>query len=151
MFVENVGVSGSVTIHGYKFYEDIDDAYETKWRAEGTKVVEDGTKSVISFENVPSAWWGQNAQYGIDEGTILADTTKVIFTFKGEAGVEYLFKIEGFGSHELSCIATGEVQEFTLDFSIIGSQYRPRLSLLVVFCKTVGFTGTIEIYNVEFA
>jgi len=151
MFVETVGASGSVTIHDYEFLEHISDAYDTKWRPFGTTVVEDATSSKITFASVPDSWWNENAQYGIDEGTLTNDNTKIVFTFKGDVGTEFLFKVEGWGSTEDSVIATGEQQTFELSLSAIQTGHVADLSLLIVFCKTVGYSGTLEIFGITYA
>lgn len=151
MFVETVGASGSATIHDYKLFEHIGDAYDTKWRPAGVTVVEDTTSSKITFSNVPDSWWGENAQYGIEAGKLTNASTKIIFDFKGDAGTTFLFKVEGWGSTEDSTVATGERQTFELSLDQIDPAHVADLNLLIVFCKTVGYSGTLEIFGVTYA
>ncbi|MFA6861145.1 MAG: hypothetical protein WCR56_02030 [Bacilli bacterium] len=144
------GSTGSITIHSYAFYENGDDAYDTKWRPEGTTVVEDATSSKITFTDVPDAWWGENAQHGVEGSKLASNTTKIVFTFKGPKDIEFLFKAQGFGSTEGSIVATGEKQTFEVELGDLAGDHLADLYLLVVFCKTPKFTGTLEIFSIEY-
>lgn len=150
VFCQDVGASGTITIHGYQMYNDIADAFDTNWWGFGTSVEDEGTTSKISYYNVPGEWWALNAQYNISIEDP-ANTTTITFDFKGVEGHTYLFKIEGSGySTEQSVEATGERQKFTLDFSNIAEEYRSKLDKIVFFCQTVGATGTVEMYSVTY-
>ncbi|MCI1245537.1 MAG: hypothetical protein LKG11_06295 [Bacilli bacterium] len=151
MFVETANASGTVTIHDYSFLEHIADAYDTKWRPFGVDVVETEASSKITFKNVSDSWWNESAQYAVDEGKLTNSSTKVIFTFKGEAGTTFLFKAEGWGSTEKEIVATGDKQDFELSLSDIDSNHVKDINLLSVFCKTVGYSGTLEIFSVAYA
>lgn len=151
MFVETAGASGTVTIHDYQFLQHIADAYDTKWRPFGVDVVETEESAKITFKNVPDSWWNENAQYAVDAGKLTNSSTKVIFTFKGDAGTDFLFKAEGWGSTEQDVIATGDKQVFELSLSQIDSAHVQDINLLIVFCKTVGYSGTLEIFSVAYA
>lgn len=153
MFVETVGASGTCVIHSVQYFTKIADAFDTKWRGYGTTVVEKEGTSTISFDSVGNNWWEENAQYSVDSGNITATTTKIVFTFKGEKDKIFLFKVQDTatgGSLESAATATGEVQDFTLDISSYDSASRAGLNLLVVFCKTVGYTGSIAISKIAY-
>lgn len=154
MFVETVGASGSCTIHSYKFYNNIEDAFDTKWRGYGTTVVEKDGVSTITFDSVSDSWWNESAQHSIDSGNVTSATTKIIFTFKGEKGTLFLFKAQGNGQQVVDennpTVATGDVQDFALDITSVDAANRTDLNLLVVFCKTVGYSGSIVISNIKY-
>ncbi|MFH0993722.1 MAG: hypothetical protein V1761_05185, partial [bacterium] len=149
VFCTNVGASGQITIFGYEMFDVFGDAFDTEWYGMGgMTVVDDEVSSIVTYTNIPSSWWGPNAQQplaGYDP-----NVTTISFTFKGVAGHEYLFKVEGGGySKEASVIATGEQQTFVLDITSITVTNRAKLNLVVVFCKTVGASGSITLYSVD--
>ena len=148
VFCTNVGASGSITIHGYQMFDVFADAFDTEWYGMGgVTVVDDEVSSIATYTNIPASWWGPNVQHTLTNFD--ANQTTVSFAFKGVAGHEYLFKVEGGGyAKEGSVIATGESQVFTLDISSIALANRSKLNLAVVFCKTVGASGSITLYSV---
>jgi hypothetical protein len=151
MFVETVGASGTCTIHSYKFYNNIEDAFDTKWRGYGTTVIEKDGVSTITFDSVGDSWWDDSAQYTVDSGNITSATKKIVFTFKGEKGILFLFKTQGNGQVvQDTATATGEVQDFDLDITSVDAANRTDLNLLVLFCKTVGYSGSVAISNIQY-
>lgn len=147
VFCTNTGVSGQISIFGYEMFDSFGDAFDTEWFGMGgATVVDDAVSSIVTYGPITDSWWNANAQHELD--SFVSTATTVTFTFQGVAGHEYLFKIEGGGySKEASVIGTGELQTFVLDVSSISEANRAKLNLLVVFCKTVGASGTITLYS----
>lgn len=148
VFVETVDASGSMTIKGYTLYENFADVFETNWYSLGGMDITDneGTSS-ITYNNIPANWWEANAQH-IMANEFTEKSISVTFTFVGEKDQTYLFKLEGRGyAKENAVVATGEEQEFTIDISSLGTN-ASKLNLAVVFCQTVGASGTISISQV---
>jgi len=147
MFVESVGVSGTITINSYTFYEDFTDAFGTIWLGMGMNVVDVDEISHVTYSNTPSNWWNANAQLPMNE-MFTENSESVSFTFTGVEGHVYLFKVEGGGySKEAAITATGLEQVFTLDISSIGTNVS-KLNLAIMFCQSVGASGTIILGNV---
>jgi hypothetical protein len=74
-----------------------------------------------------------------------------VFTFTGVVDKEYVFKVEGGGAGvEVSVLATGAEQTATISLSTLNQTQKDGLNLLVVFAKTVGFSGTVVITNIEY-
>ncbi len=136
IFSHTVGASGTLVLYDWNY------VLHEVWTGYGMTLVETETEKTVTYTDTPTAWWNNNLQGALPEfdGT----NTAIVFTFTGEAGQDYLFKIEGGGKAvEGSVTATGSVQEYTLDLSTLTEAERDGLNLIVIFSTTVGASGTL--------
>ncbi|XMB72306.1 hypothetical protein RJI07_00005 [Mycoplasmatota bacterium WC30] len=146
VFVTTEAASGTLVVEGWEYV--IPEAPE--WIGDGMDVVVSETEVTITYTDTPAEWWNANAQ------SILAsfDATKdsIIFTFIGETGQEYKFKVEGGGAaiEGVSVVATGASQEYILDFSSLTLAQKEGLNKLVIFSTTVGASGTLVLEGWEY-
>ena len=113
-----------------------------EWNGFGLTVVDTETNVSITYANTPGEWWNNNAQLAISN----FDGTKdaIVLTYTGVAGQQYVFKIEGGGqAKEVTVEADGTEQTYILDLSTFTEAQRDAFTLLVVFAKTTGGSGTL--------
>jgi len=116
---------------------------EPQWTGYGMSVLD---RYEITYSAIAVEWWNSNVQLTLDafDGT----KTEVTFDFIGEAGQSYLFKIEGGGKFaELAVVATGSLQEHTLDLSAMTEAERSALNLVVVFAQTTDASGKLHLFS----
>ena len=113
-----------------------------EWKGFGLTVVDTDTNVSITYANTPGEWWNNNAQLSIPDfdGT----KTAIVLVYTGVAGQEYVFKIEGGGMNkEVTVSADGTQQTYILDLSTFTEAQRDAFTLLVIFAKTTGGSGTL--------
>jgi len=104
------------------------------------------TLTTFTYSDIPSDFWQKNIQLKINDFDESQETAT--FQFIGVAGQEYMFKVEGNGIFEETVfIATGSLQNATLDLSEFTEAERDSIKLAIVFVRTLNATGTIELYG----
>ena len=120
-----------------------------EWLGFGYDVSSSDTSTTVSYNDIPGDWWVVNAQYTVSPVDISRGS--IIFTFTGNAGHSYVFKIEGDDvATEESVVANGNEQTLSLDLTPFTQAQRAALNLLVVFVETPGAQGTLEIHSVAY-
>jgi len=123
--------------------------YVYSWIGYGLTVAQTETNVSITYASTPNNWWEHNAQLSLKS----FDGTKagVSFTFTGVATQEYVFKIEGGGQNkEVSIVADGTEQTVEINLSELTKAQRDAMSLLIIFNKTPGASGTVVVNNWEY-
>ncbi len=117
----------------------------TDWVGYGmdVMVVLDNESLTYADVAVGSNWWDTNAQQLLSN----FDGTKdgMLFTFTGELGHTYLFKVEGNSNYEMAVVGTGEEQVFLLSLAGMSEADRASLNKLIIFVQTVGASGSVEL------
>jgi hypothetical protein len=135
IFARTEGSTGTIQFEGYSY---------PQWVAYGDMTMtEAATGFDITYTAIPTNWWEFSVQGTIDS----FDETKtaIEFTFTGETGQDYLFKIEGEAAAEVTVTATGSQQTAIIDLSSMTETERAGLNLIIIFAKTEAATGTINI------
>ena len=142
IFAKTEAATGTIQYEGY--------SYPT-WVSYGDMTITEATTGFdITYSAVPTNWWEFNVQGTVEnfDGT----NNGIEFTFTGEAGQDYLFKIEGGeAAAEVSVTATGSEQTVVLDLSTMTEEERNGLDLIIIFAKTEAATGTINIAGWDYA
>jgi len=146
--ISEASVPAVITFENIMFYRNFntfeapEEPTEEVWVGYGMTVVQTETEITITYADTPTEWWNNNAQ-----GSILpfdGTNESIVFTFTGEAGHMYLFKIEGGGADvQLEVEGTGALQELILDLSGLTESQRDGLNLIIIFCQTPSASGTL--------
>jgi len=143
LFVKDPGKSGSIIIKNIE-YAGLD------WIGyDDMKIAETEEGFTLTYTDISDAWWEQNAQYKVVD--MDTTTTTITFTFTGVKDTTYLFKVESPSKNSTEeVIATGEEQVVTVDISDWTEEQKSNINVIVVFVKTVGASGSIEIKSMVF-
>jgi hypothetical protein len=140
VFAKTAGGSGTLVLNNWTYY------LAPEWKGFGLTVVQTETNVSITYANTPGEWWNNNAQLAISNFD--GAKTAIVLTYTGVAGQEYVFKIEGGGqAREVTVSADGTLQTYVLDLSTFTEAQRDGFTLLVVFAKTAGGSGTLVLNN----
>ncbi len=141
VFSKAEGSAGSITLTSWS-HVDVD---MPSWNVYGgVTLTENANSDTLTYTNTPENWWENNAIQVID--TFDGTKTGMTFTFTGEAGHLYLFKIESPTTHvQAEVTATGSSQVFTLSLDTLTETERNDLNLIIWFSQTVASSGTITI------
>jgi hypothetical protein len=153
--ISDLSVAGIVTFDNINIYKNYNFAVEEEPVEEVVleSVTAYGDMTMdnveITYGTVPGEWWNSNVQ---GEFTDFDGTQQsIVFTFTGQVGKDYKFKVEGGGvALETDAItATGSEQTATLDLSNMTETERAGLNLFVIFAMTETDSGTLTIQNVD--
>ena len=135
--------SGTFVIHGW-------DYVLPTWIGYGMDVVIDSEDTAtVTYTATAGDWWVNNVQNPFDSFT--GTYEEISFTFTGETGQLYLFKIEGGGAaYEMDVTATGSEQTVVMDLSGLTEAQRSGLNLVIVFSKDASQAGTFVVSTFEY-
>jgi cytochrome c oxidase assembly protein Cox11 len=136
--------AGSLVIHNWAF--DMVNDLGATWAEFGLTVTEELSDVVIDYAATGGNWWDNNAQAAFTgfDGTYNA----LLFAVTGEAGQEYLIKIEGGGqAKEVLFTATGSQELVLLDLSALTEAQRDALNLIVIFSHVNSQAGTLVVHG----
>ncbi len=122
------------------------DEVQPFWMGYGMDVVETEGVATVTYD-VTGNWWESNVQGALDsfDGT----NNAVNFTFTGEAGHDYLFKVEGAGGfNEVVITADGTEQVVQVPLLTLDEAARNQINLFIVFDQTGG-AGTLVLTSYE--
>jgi len=147
VFVKTEGGAGSVALAPWTYPVMV----MPTWNVYGDVVLTENVGSdTLTYGATPAEWWNNNAQFPFS--TFDGTKTAIVFTFTGETGHLYLFKIEGGGVFaEVEATGTGVEQTVTLDLASMTEAQRDGLHLIVWFSKTAAATGSVEIVGWDYA
>ncbi|MFP4287381.1 MAG: hypothetical protein ACLFRI_06730, partial [Candidatus Izemoplasmataceae bacterium] len=152
VFVQTEAATGELVISPWEYGADAEEPAEPEevWTGYGLTVVETETEVTISYENIPApSWWDVNAQLPVVDFD--GSKESIVFTFTGEDGHEYLFKIEGEGvAKELGITGNGSEQTLEIDLSDLTVAQREGLNLIIVFIQTEAATGDLVLSPWEY-
>ncbi len=149
--ISDSSVATAVTLDNINIFRNYNVAMEEEEEVALETVVAYGDMDLdfeVTYGEIPTNWWEYNVQGILSE----FDGTKesVEFTFIGEAGQDYLFKIEGGGSAaEVSMTADGTEQTATIDLSTMTEEERAGLNLIIIFAQSSTETGTLLVTDVD--
>ncbi|MCF7930529.1 MAG: carbohydrate binding domain-containing protein [Acholeplasmataceae bacterium] len=149
VFVKTEAAAGTLVLNTWEYGPVLAPA-DPEWVAVGNAtVVTTVTETTITYTDTPANWWDNHAKLAVPDFN--GATTSIVFTFTGVVDKEYVFKVEGGGAGvEVTVLATGAEQLATISLSTLNQTQKDGLNLLVVFAKTVGFSGTVVITNIEY-
>jgi hypothetical protein len=120
------------------------------WASYGVDAVDTAGVVALTYTSIPDPWYNANAQY---QNMIFDGTNDALeFTITGTVGHTYVFKLEGGANApvEVEILADGTEQVLVMDLSGLTEAQRAEFSLLVVFVKDPGVSGsaTLEVAQI---
>ncbi|MBI9009436.1 MAG: carbohydrate binding domain-containing protein [Tenericutes bacterium] len=153
IFAKTEGAAGTIVVTDISGVVLLDSVMEEQVVVTGYNmdIVETDNGVTITYDVVSTPWYNDNVQAELPGFDPLVEGIE--FTFTGVLDHVYLFKIEGFGTgiaREVEITGTGAEQTVLLDVSDLTAAERAQLDLIIIFVKTEGSSGILDITNVDF-